>query len=128
MNLGVGLGGRRGPLYRLHVELPVAGTRQFTRAGGLHPGALHPRKDCSEGRRRSLQSAGGAPSPGRGPTSDNRAGLIGHARARGISGPIVGDASFSLQPGKKAEADMRLAIKAWLKCPAEKRLSPAALG
>jgi|GEM_PF-3734548 len=28
----------------------------------------------------------------------------------------------------KAEADMRLAIKAWLKCPAEKRPSPAALG
>jgi hypothetical protein len=28
----------------------------------------------------------------------------------------------------EAEADMRLAIKAWLKCPEEKRPSPAALG
>ena len=28
----------------------------------------------------------------------------------------------------KAEADMRLAIKAWLKCPAEKRPTPTALG
>jgi plasmid stability protein len=28
----------------------------------------------------------------------------------------------------KAEAEMRLVIKAWLKCPAEKRPSPAALG
>lgn len=28
----------------------------------------------------------------------------------------------------KAEADMRLAIRAWLKCPADKRPSPQALG
>jgi hypothetical protein len=28
----------------------------------------------------------------------------------------------------KSEADMRLAIRAWLKCPVEKRPSPAALG
>lgn len=27
-----------------------------------------------------------------------------------------------------AEAEMRLAIKAWLRCPADKRPSPAALG
>lgn len=28
----------------------------------------------------------------------------------------------------KAEAEMRLAIKAWLKCPVDKRPTPAALG